>query len=96
MVYKNMSNSNRGAAFERLINMANNKYRNSDIADIRKVPTPIQITKDKGRFIEGRKETAEWVDYAGVYKGRAITFDAKETSNASFPLKTYQSTNISY
>ncbi|MFB7157322.1 Holliday junction resolvase RecU [Lysinibacillus sp. NPDC056232] len=86
MVYKNTSYANRGATFERLIIMANNKYRNSGIADIRKVPTPIQITKDNGRFVEGRKEKAEWVDFAGVYEGRSITFDAKEISNASFPL----------
>lgn len=85
-VYKNRSYANRGSTFEMLINMANNKYRNSDIADIRKVPTPVQITKDKGQFVEGRKERPEWVDYAGVYKGQAIAFDAKEISRASFPL----------
>ncbi|QDZ98957.1 Holliday junction resolvase RecU [Lysinibacillus fusiformis] len=84
--YKNRSYANRGATFEHLVDMANTKYRNAGVADIRKVPTPVQITKSKGRLIEGRKETAEWVDYAGVYKGRAIAFDAKETSKTSFPL----------
>lgn len=87
MAYKNTSYANRGAAFERLIIMANNKYRNSKVADIRKVPTLIQITKDNGRFVEGRKEKAEWVDFAEVYKGRSIAFDVKEISNASFPLE---------
>jgi len=87
LVYKNMSYANRGATFELVIKMANNKYRNSGIADIRKVPTPIQITKDNGRFVEGRKEKPEWVDFSGVYKGRSIAFDAKEISKASFPLE---------
>lgn len=85
--YKNKSYANRGATFERLIDIANTKYRNVGLADIRKVPTPVQITKSKGRLVEGRKETAEWVDYAGVYKGQAVAFDAKETSGTSFPLK---------
>lgn len=89
--YKNRSYANRGATFERLVDMANIKYRNVGIADIRKVPTPVQITKSKGRLVEGRKETAEWVDYAGVYKGRAIAFDAKETSGTSFPLQNLSS-----
>ncbi|NOG28541.1 Holliday junction resolvase RecU [Lysinibacillus fusiformis] len=87
MAVKNRSYANRGATFERLVDMANTKYRNAGVADIRKVPTPVQITKSKGRLVEGRKETAEWVDYAGVYKGRAIAFDAKETGETSFPLK---------
>jgi len=84
---RNRSYAKRGATFEHLIDMANIKYRNAGVSDIRKVPTPVQITKSKGRIIEGRKETAEWVDYAGVYKGRAIAFDAKETSATSFPLQ---------
>jgi len=53
--------ANRGATFERLVDMANTKYRNAGVADIRKVPTPVQITKSKGRLVEGRKETAERV-----------------------------------
>lgn len=87
MAVKNRSYANRGATLEKLVDMANIKYRNAGVADIRKVPTPIQITKSKGRQVEGRKEKAEWVDYAGVYKGRAIAFDAKETSGTSFPLQ---------
>lgn len=82
-----MSKSNLGMALESLIDKANKKYRNAKIADIRKVPVKITVTEDYGRMVKGRKETAEWVDYSGVYAGKAILFDAKETSNtSSFPL----------
>ncbi|MCL1694760.1 MULTISPECIES: Holliday junction resolvase RecU [unclassified Lysinibacillus] len=66
MAVKNRSYANRGVTFERIIDMVNTKYRNTGVADIRKVPTPVQITKSKGR---------------------AIAFDAKETSGTSFPLQ---------
>ncbi|WP_274520203.1 Holliday junction resolvase RecU [Lysinibacillus parviboronicapiens] len=73
------------ATFECLINMANNKHRSKGVANIRKVPTPIQITKDKVRFVIGIKENTGWVVYTGVYNGPAIAFDAKETSIANLP-----------
>lgn len=81
------SHANRGAVLERLIDMTNKQYRNKGVADIRKIPTPVQITgNNKGR-ISGYVTKGEWVDYSGVHDGRAILFDAKETSSrTSFPL----------
>lgn len=81
------SHANRGAVLERLIDMTNKQYRNNGVADIRKIPTPVQITgNNKGR-ISGFVTKGEWVDYSGIHDGRAILFDAKETSNrTSFPL----------
>ena len=76
----------RGNGLERIIDMTNNQYRNSGIADVRKVPTPVQITENKGKEIVGRLEKATWVDYSGVYQGKAIIFDAKETSQGRFPI----------
>lgn len=87
MAYKNMSYSNRGKFLENIIIMANKKYKNGDIADIRKVPTPVQITKDNGRTVEGRKEKGEWTDFAGIYEGRSILFDAKETKTLNLPIE---------
>lgn len=84
---KSVTHANRGKFLERIIDMANTKYRNAGLADIRKIPTPIQVTKDKGQQVEGRKEKPEWVDYAGVCNGRAVVFDAKETKGKSFPLQ---------
>ncbi|EGQ21096.1 recombination protein U [Sporosarcina newyorkensis 2681] len=81
------SHANRGAVLERLIDMTNQQYRNKGVADIRKIPTPVQIqSNNKGR-VTGYTQKGEWVDYSGVFDGRAIIFDAKETSNkTSFPL----------
>lgn len=84
---KSHTHAHRGKALERIIDMANTKYRNAGIADIRKVPTPVQITQDLGRKVIGRKEKAEWVDYAGVFNGRAVVFDAKETAVKNLPLE---------
>ncbi|MEK4628090.1 Holliday junction resolvase RecU [Solibacillus sp. FSL R7-0682] len=71
---------------ERIIDMANNKYRNAGVADIRKVPSPVNILKLTGNRIVGHTEKPTWVDYSGVYDGRAIIFDAKQTSKTAFPL----------
>ena len=83
---KSHSHANRGQFLERIIDMANNKYRNAGLADIRKIPTPVQITEDNGRTIKGRKEKAQWVDYCGIYNGKSILFDAKQIAGTNFPL----------
>lgn len=83
---KSVTHANRGKYLERLIDLSNTKYRNAGLADVRKIPTPVQITKSIGNRVEGRKEKAEWVDYAGICHGRAVVFDAKETKGKNFPL----------
>lgn len=50
---KSVTHANRGKFLERVIDMANTKYRNAGLADIRKIPTPIQVTKDKGQRSAG-------------------------------------------
>ena len=83
---------NRGMDLESLINETNEYYLKNDIALIFKKPTPIGIAKvsysaygksiDKAYFKE-----QSTLDYNGLYKGRYIEFDAKETLNkTSFPL----------
>lgn len=81
------THANRGAVLERLVDMTNTQYRNKGIADIRKIPTPVQIQSNVGGKVKGYTMKPEWVDYSGVHDGRAIVFDAKETANrTSFPL----------
>lgn len=81
-----MSYANRGKQLERLIDMTNHQYRNKGFADVRKIPTPVQITgNNKGR-ITGRLNKGELVDYFGICNGRSVIFDAKETSIDRFPL----------
>ena len=90
---KYTSYANRGMDLEELINQSNEYYLESDIAVIYKKPTPITISEVK----YGQKEriitkayfrTPSTLDYNGIYRGRYVDFDAKETLNkTSFPLQ---------
>lgn len=83
-----MTQANRGKHLERLIDYTNKQYRQKGIADIRKIPTPVQITSNQRGKVSGFVTKGELVDYFGVHDGRAIIFDAKETTiSTSFPLK---------
>lgn len=72
---------------EVMIDMTNNLLINKGAADVRKVPTPVKIMDIKGNRVIGYLDTPTWVDYSGVLDGRALIFDAKETSTKNFPLK---------
>lgn len=83
---------NRGMDFEYLINLSNSYYIEQDIALIYKKPTPVQIVNahytKKGRVIdEAYFNAPSTLDYNGIYRGKYIEFEAKETKNkTSFPL----------
>lgn len=88
-----IGHSNRGMAFERMINDSNEYYLANDIAIIHKKPIPIQIVKVdyKSRATATIKEAyykiPSTTDYNGLYQGHYIDFEAKETVNAtSFPI----------
>ena len=72
------------------INVTNEYYIKKGIALIYKKPTPIKITKvnyDKSKIVEAFFESPSTLDYNGLYKGKYIEFDAKETqSKTSFAL----------
>lgn len=85
--------SNRGLLFEEEINTSNAYYRETNRAIIYKKPTPLKIVKtginDKNKYCiqEAYFEQPSTTDYNGIYKGRYIDFEAKETKNkTSFPL----------
>jgi len=86
------SHKNRGMNLENEINLTNEYYRNKDIALIFKKPTPIGVAKvsyqNKKKIIDKAyfKEQST-LDYNGLYRGKYIEFDAKETLNkTAFPL----------
>ena len=88
----NVSHSNRGMSLENALNLSNKYYLDKDIALIYKKPTPIGIVdvsyKNNKKVIEKAyfKEQST-LDYNGLYRGKYIDFDAKETLNkTAFPL----------
>ena len=84
---------NRGMDLEKEINQSNLYYREINKAIIYKKPTPIKISevdyKSQGKIIKKAYfESPSTTDYNGIYKGKYIDFEAKETiSSTSFPLK---------
>lgn len=88
-----VDHSNRGMSLESDINISNEYYREKEIAYIYKKPTPIKIVKvdypsrNKVVIKEAFFEAPSTTDYNGIYQGRYIDFEAKETkSKTSFPL----------
>ena len=84
---------NRGMTLESDINISNEYYRDIDKAFIYKKPTPIKITKvdypsrDKTVIKEAFFTVPSTTDYNGIYKGKYIDFEAKETkSKTAFAL----------
>lgn len=86
-----ISSANRGMDLEGDINISNEYYLNNGICLVTKRPTPINIVKvdySKGaRIVDAYFEKQSTTDYNGVYKGRYLDFEAKNTKNkTSFPL----------
>lgn len=81
---------NRGMDLESLINSANEYYLEEDIAVIHKKPTPIgliDVDYKKGEIKKAYFKEKSTFDYNGVYKGKYLDFEAKESKlKTSFPL----------
>ncbi|MFF2449987.1 Holliday junction resolvase RecU [Neobacillus sp. NPDC058068] len=100
---KNSSYSNRGMTLEDDLNETNEFYRDRKIAVIHKKPTPVQIVqvdypnRSAAVIKEAYFKLASTTDYNGVYKGKYIDFEAKETQNTtSFPLKNFHQHQIKH
>ena len=91
-VQKLINYGNRGMSLESDLNITNEQYLLENIAVIHKKPTPITINQVdfKSRMDATIKEAhfkiPSTTDYNGVYKGKYIDFEAKETKLESFPL----------
>ena len=90
--HKNINYANRGMDLENIINDTNDYLLENDIALIYKKPTPIGVVKvsyenNKQIINKAYFATQSTLDYNGLYKGKYIEFDAKNTeSKTSFPL----------
>ena len=92
-IVKKISHKNGGMTLEADLNVTNEYYRDIDKAYIYKKPTPIKVTKvDYPSRVEAVIKEAFFTipsttDYNGIYKGKYIDFEAKETKNkTSFSL----------
>ncbi|HDR8197407.1 TPA: Holliday junction resolvase RecU [Bacillus thuringiensis] len=74
------------------------RYQRGEVALINKSSTPVKVLKSKGgRVLNGFYEAKSTVDYDGVYKGRAVTFEAKSTKNTNrFDLKNIAQHQLDY
>lgn len=89
---KIVSYSNRGMALEDDLNLTNKYYLDTDRAIIYKKPTPITINKVDYQsrmdavIREAHFKIPSTTDYNGIYNGKYIDFEAKETKKNFFPL----------
>ncbi len=91
---------NRGMNLEDDINNTNLYYIDKKLAYIYKKPTPIKLVKvdyKKGKIEEAYFEKPSTTDYNGIYKGKYIDFEAKETTNKNgFPLSNIHKHQINH
>lgn len=79
----------RGSTLEDLINLTIARYRESKLALIQKVPTPItpvNIDPASRHITLAYFDQKSTVDYIGVVQGVPICFDAKEVHVDTFPM----------
>lgn len=89
----------RGSALEELINRTNEKYRESGLGLIQKVPTPItpiKIDKENRHITLAYFERKSTVDYIGVVQGIPVCFDAKECADDTFSLQNIHEHQIQF
>jgi len=89
-INKSINYKNRGMNLEKMLNDTNMYYIETEKAYIYKKPTPIKLVKvdyKKKKIEEAYFEKPSTTDYNGIYKGKYIDFEAKETNNIkNFPI----------
>ncbi|TKJ05926.1 Holliday junction resolvase RecU [Bacillus cereus] len=94
-----MGYGNRGMSFELLLNITNRMYKERKIGIFNKRPTPVKVLKTNklGQILKSCWLEKSTVDYDGVYKGRAVYFEAKSTEETTrFPLSNIHRHQIDY
>ena len=80
----------RGSTLEDMVNRTNEKYAESGLALIQKIPTPItpiKIDKEHRQITLAYFEQKSTVDYIGAVQGIPVCFDAKECAVDTFSLQ---------
>jgi recombination protein U len=81
--------SNMGMVFEEEVSKTCDFYREREIADIYKRPTPIKVVKmsktHPGMIEEAYFQKKSTTDYVGIYRKQYIDFECKETIHDEVP-----------
>lgn len=93
--------ANRGMDFEHAVNSSNKYYLEQNLAVIYKRATPIHIVKvdykNNCRIKDAYFEKQSTTDYNGIYKGKYVDFECKETkSKTSLSLNNISSHQIKH
>ena len=89
----------RGSTLEEMINLTNEKYLESHLALIQKIPTPItpiNIDKQTRHITLAYFDQKSTVDYIGAVQGIPVCFDAKECNKDTFPLQNIHQHQIDF
>jgi recombination protein U len=89
----------RGSTLEELINRTNEKYRESGLALIQKVPTPItpiKIDQESRHITLAYFDQKSTVDYIGAVQGIPVCFDAKECAVDTFALQNIHKHQVTF
>lgn len=89
----------RGSSLEDLINRSNDKYRETGLALIQKIPTPItpiKMDKEHRHITLAYFEQKSTVDYIGAIQGFPVCFDAKECNTDTFPLQNIHAHQVEF
>lgn len=80
----------RGSVLEDIINKTNEKYLESHLALVQKIPTPItpiKMDQESRHITLAYFDQKSTVDYIGAVQGIPICFDAKESARDTFSLQ---------
>lgn len=95
--------ANLGMTLENDLAITNAYYLRENIAVIHKKPTPVTVVdvnypaRNKAKIVEAYYQTPSTTDFNGIYQGKYIDFDAKETnSKTSIPLSNIHNHQIEH
>ena len=88
-IKESMIKSNMGMQFESDVTKSCDFYREKGLCAIYKRPTPIKVVKmsktHPGMIEEAYFQEKSTTDYVGIYKGKYIDFECKETIHEEIP-----------
>ena len=89
----------RGSTLEDMVNRTNDRYAESGLALIQKIPTPItpiKIDKENRHITLAYFDQKSTVDYIGVVQGIPVCFDAKECATDTYALQNIHEHQVNF